>query len=62
MAPDYDAQVPDAEVPAAVDAFGTVTNATDTLSGYTTGATMDYTATVTVLVAVPALPEASVDV
>ena len=43
-APDYDAQVPDVQLYAPADAFGTVTKSTKTLSGYETGATMDFTA------------------
>ena len=46
-APDYDVQVPDVQLYAPADAFGTVTKSTKTLSGYETGATMDFTATVT---------------
>ena len=47
VAPDYDSQIPDVQLYADPDAFGTVTKRTGTLSGYTTGATMDFTATVT---------------
>ncbi|MDA8605111.1 DUF5011 domain-containing protein, partial [Gammaproteobacteria bacterium] len=46
-APDYDVQVPDVQLYAPADLFGTVTKSTMTLSGYETGATMDFTATVT---------------
>ena len=55
IAPDYDLQVPDVQLytdgpdqAAGIgpDAFGTVTKRTKTLSGYETGATMDFTATV----------------
>jgi len=47
QAPDYDVQVPDVQLYTAGDAFNTVTKTTRTLSGYETGATMDFTATVT---------------
>ena len=46
IAPDYDLQVPDVQL-YGQDAFGTTTKRTRTLSGYETGATMDFTATVT---------------
>ena len=46
IAPDYDLQIPDVQL-FATDAFGTETKAGRTFSGYETGATMDFTATVT---------------
>jgi len=47
IAPDYDLQVPDVIIDSEPDAFNSIENNIPTLSGYTTGATMDFTATVT---------------
>ena len=48
IAPDYDLQVPDVSLVSEPDAFGSTEGWREkTLSGYTTGATMDFTATVT---------------
>ena len=47
IAPDYDLQVPDVLLASEPDAFNTTSLTIDSLSGYTTGATMDFTATVT---------------
>jgi hypothetical protein len=48
IAPDYDLQVPDVVLGSEPDAFGSSENwRINSLSGYETGATMDFTATVT---------------
>jgi hypothetical protein len=47
IAPDYDLQVPDIFLESEPDAFNTTSNTIESLSGYETGATMDFTATVT---------------